>query len=212
MRADKDRRERLAEAMDGTCETELWAWYERVVECLTMNKIEMVTYAKAVYDCLYEGQVKGKNIMLVGRSNTGKTSMLKPLQKIFKDHLFENPSRDRYGWKGVEKSQVMLLNDFRWTKETIALSDFLNLLEGETVKLPTPKNHFPDDIVILVTNDIPILATSAGKIEYNRFSPNYREETEMMDKRWRIFEFSHVFTTTDISPCAHCFCRLITSF
>ena len=75
--------------------------------------------------------------MLVGRSNMAKTFMLEPLQVILGDRLFENPTSDKYGWKGIENAQVVLLNDFRWRKETIAWSDFL-LLQGPIVVFAQP--------------------------------------------------------------------------
>lgn len=140
--------------------------------------------------------------------------MLKPLQEIFGEKLFENPS-GKYGWMGIERAQVVLLNDFRYRRETIPWSDFLLLLEGETVKLPTPKNHFAEDITLTSMNDIPILASSNATIEYTRFSPNFQVETEMMDSRWKVFEFSHTFTgdeRREIPPCGHCFATLITLF
>ena len=94
----------------------------------------------------------------------------------------------------MQDAQVILLNDYRWC-EGIPWTDFLNLLEGYTVKFPTPKNHFAQDEVIDTSNNVPILATSAAKLEYQRSHPNYLEETGMMDKWWKYYKFTHVFGT-----------------
>ena len=78
--------------------------------------------------------------------------------------LFENPATDKYGWVHADKAQVILLNDFRWSRELIQWQDMLNLLEGETVKLPAPKNMFSEDVII--TSDVAIFATSIFKIQH----------------------------------------------
>ena len=46
---------------------------------------------------------------------------------------------DKFAWITVDKAKIILLNDFSWQKEQIAWKDFLLLLEGHTVRLPTPK-------------------------------------------------------------------------
>ena len=43
---------------------------------------------------------------------------------------------------------MLLLNDFRWSKDLIHWYDMLFLLEGETVTLPAPKDIYSKDIVI----------------------------------------------------------------
>ena len=93
---------------------------------------------------------------------------------------------DKYGWKGIETAQVALLQDFRYSKDLIPWGNFLLLLEGEKVSLPTAKNHTADDIHITTENDIPFFATAREKIEFSRFSANYEAETEMMDSRWYV--------------------------
>ena len=74
--------------------------------------------------------------------------MLKPLKLIFRDSICENPANDKYAWLASEKSKVFLLNHFRWSKHLISWHDLLLSLEGETIKLPTPKNIYSEDIVI----------------------------------------------------------------
>ena len=84
--------------------------------------------------------------------------MLKPLRLIFSDSIFENPANDKYDWVASKKAKVFLPNDFRWSKDLITWHNMLLLLEGETVKLPTPKNIYGEDIVI--STDVAIFATS----------------------------------------------------
>jgi len=81
-----------------------------------------------------------------------------------------NPATGKYAWIGLDECEVTYLNDFRWTPEIIAWiiawSDFLLLLEGQTVHLPRPKNQFSTDLCIDRTNKIPFFATSKSEIEY----------------------------------------------
>ena len=210
----KSRLQRLADAYEGQCVVTGCDWLVRAKEVLAKNSIPWKDFSMAVYNSLFYGRQKFRNIILVGPSNTAKTFLLKPLQSIFGEKLFENPSRDKYCWSGIEKCQVAVLQDFRYSKEMIAWGDFLLLLEGESVHLPTPKCHFAQDIHLKSDNDIPFFATSIGKIEYSRFSPDYHAETEMMDSRWKVFKFSHKFEGKErkvMEPCGRCFAELISS-
>lgn len=211
--SSKTRMERLEDAYNGECVINGCKWIECALEVLMLNKIEVKVFASSMLDAMRFGRQKFRNVLLVGRSNTAKTFLLKPLKVIFKERLFENPAKDKYCWTGVENAQVICLQDFRYNSDIISWSDFLLLLEGETVKLPTPKNHCAEDIVLDSANDIPIFATSKSKIEFSRFSSDWEAETEMMDSRWNIIKLSHVFTKDkqkDILPCGRCFVDLIT--
>ena len=112
---------------------------------------------------------------------------------------------------GAEKAEVILLQDFRFSKDVIAWKDLLLLLEGETVKLPAPKNHFAKDVVI--DSDVPIFATSKSPITYKGpFNVEDERETDMMNNRWRIIKFKHVFEEKDqrkVKPCGSCFAKLV---
>ena len=64
--------------------------------------------------------------------------------------------------------------------------EMLLLVEGQVVDLPSPKNHicFKTDVPIFATAKLKIVCT--GKVNL----PNDRE-TEMMDVRWKFFDFTH---------------------
>lgn len=86
--------------------------------------------------------------MLVGTTNCAKSFMLKPLRLIYGDKCFENPANHKYGWCGYDKASVIILEDFRFSKDLISWKDFLLLLEGVDVSLPAPQNLYKDDVVI----------------------------------------------------------------
>ena len=160
-------------------------------------------------DLLTKGRGKFRNVMLVGCACSGKTFLLDPLCLLFK--AFVNPASDKYAWVGAEDSEVIYLNDFRWTSTLISWKDFLLLLEGHIVHLPAPKNQYSSNVCI--DTDVPIFANSSNPIIYQGRNGQIDErETEMMSVRWRVFEFSRKILQEEqkeLSPCPRCFGELV---
>ena len=106
--------------------------------------------------------------------------------------------------------EVIVLQDFRWSRDMIAWNDLLLLLKGETVKLPSPKNQFSSDIVI--KKDTPIFATSKSRIAYvGKFNASDERETEMMAIRWKVIGFKHQIPESEqkrVQPCGRYFAEL----
>ena len=209
MRESKSRMELVEEAAQSTCSTEECVWLECALEVLRFNSINPHTFGGYLKELLQSGRGKWKNLMIIGETNCAKTFLLKPLKLIF--NCFQNPSNDKYAWVGANKAEIILMQDFRWSKETIAWKDLLLLLEGETVKLPAPKNHFATDVVI--TDDVPVFATGKEKIKFRGpYNASDDRENAMMDSRWRYIKLTHVFEENDqkkIAPCAKCFASLV---
>ena len=89
--------------------------------------------------------------------------------------------------------------------------EFVNLLEGMEVHIPTPKTHYAEDIELLA--DIPFFATSIGPILFTGKSSNPAGEDAMMATRWREFKFTHSIPVTEqvkFPPCPRCFSELVT--
>ena len=82
--------------------------------------------------------------------------MLSPLKEIF--NTFCNPATGTFTWVGVEEAEIILLNDFRWKPSIIAWADMLQLLEGDIVHLPAPKNFSKHDIEL--SKDTPVFDPS----------------------------------------------------
>ena len=92
--------------------------------------------------------------------------------------IFEIPANDKYTSVGSEKAKIFLLDDFRWFKDLICWYDILILLEGETVKLPVPKNSHSEDIVI--STDVAISATSKSSMKHKGpYNASDDKETEI---------------------------------
>ena len=185
-------------------------WLDCAIEVLQLNGINPLHFSFSLKTLMEKGRGKHRNVLLVGPSNSAKTFMFKPIKSLF-PQVFENPSNDKYAWVGAEQARVILLQDFRHSKELIAWHDLLLLLEGETVKLPAPKNHFKCDI--LIDSDVPILATSKCEIKYRGSYGSIDErEDEMMSNRWKLYRFHHVFQEhqqKEVLACTTCFAKLV---
>ena len=138
-------------------------------------------------DLLTNGRRKGRNIIIYGPANSGKTSILNPITTIF--DAFTNPSSSKYAFVGAEKAEVIFMNDLRWSPDMISWQEFLNLLKGQNVHLAAPKSDFAEDICIC--SDVSILATSISPIRLVGRSSNIEGENAMMDARWKMFHFAH---------------------
>ena len=123
-------------------------------------------------------------------------------------NTFVNPATGRYACVGLDECEVAYLNDFRWSQEIIAWSDFLLLLEGQTVHLPRPKNQYATDMSINRTNTISYFGTSKGPI----YNVRDDKESDMMSSRWQLFQFHYQIPASDtknIQPCPYCFSELV---
>ena len=188
-------------------------WLENAKEVLRNNDINIYTFADAMRRCIREGRRKGVNIMLLGPFNCAKSFLLDPLELMYK--AFMNPASAKYAFVGMDSCEVAVLNDFRFNSEMISWSELLNLLEGQTVHLPRPKNLYPNDMEIHRTNNLAIFATSKTDVEYlGRYNQQDQRENEMMACRWNVFRFTHIIPQEEIerkkcSACPHCFSKMV---
>ena len=90
-------------------------------------------------------------------------------------------------------------------------SDFLLLLEGQTVNLPPPKNKFATDLLIYSSNNLAILAASKSPIKnVEKFNMQDGREIHMMASRWQMFSFNNQIENPHvINPCPSCFAEFI---
>ena len=186
-------------------------WLTMAKEVLRSNEINENEFSQAVQTLLVNGRGKYRNIMILGAANCGKTFLLNPLNAIY--NCFTNPATTSFAWVGAQDSEVIFLNDFRWSSQIIPWHDLLLLLEGQTVHLPTPKSHFSKDIVF--ENDSPIFCTSKDEITFVRGGVPDQRETEMMRVRWKIFHFHYQIPFTQqksVPACPRCFSELILKF
>lgn len=210
-RSSKTRMEIISDTIKSecvdTCKDKNWLKCAKLI--LRNNKVNSYFFAGALRNTLTKGRQKNNNILIIGPKNCGKTFLLEPLELIFKS--FVNPATTKYSWVNLEGKEVCFLNDFRWSPESIAWSDFLLLLEGQTVNLPRPKNQFATDLLIDRSNKLAIFATSKEAIKYaGKFGIPDERENDMMAVRWHMFTFYHeIKNIRIIDPCPRCFAELV---
>jgi len=91
------------------------AWNRQARDILTRNHIPEDTFAGAIRNLLEHGRGKYRNLLLIGPANCGKTFIFSPLSLIFK--TFTNPATTTFAWVGVQETEIIWLNDFRWTSQ-----------------------------------------------------------------------------------------------
>ena len=211
LRGEKSRIQCIQDTLGGPCIPECGddkTWYNLAIEVLRNNGINAYVFAAALRKLLRNGREKGVNILLTGPHDCAKTFLLRPLTKIF--NCFTNPSSGSYAFVGIENKEVAFLNDLRYNTVMLPWMDFLNLLEGIEVHIPTPKSHYPEDIEL--TCDIPIFATSIGPITFPGKSSDPAGEEAMMATRWNEFSFSYSIPKAQqrkFKPWGRCFSQLV---
>ena len=205
------RMEKISAALDEECIGDCGAdkvWLRMGLEVLRNNNIDIDTFTRAIRTLLYQGRHKGGNILITGQHDCAKTFLLRPLTKIF--NCFTNPSSGTYAFVGIQNKEVAFLNDFRHNEQMLPWQDFLNMLEGIEVHIPTPKTHYAEDIEL--TSDIPFFATSIGPITFTGRSINAAGEDAMMACRWVEFKFTYIIPPANqvkFPPCPRCFAELV---
>ena len=117
------------------------------------------------------------------KANTGKTFILFALKCIYQP--FCNPATGTFAWVGAEQAEIIMLNDFHWNPSIIPWSDFLQLLEGDIVHLPAPKNFCSRDVEF--TNDTPYFATTDAPLVLIKGGSIDQANSQMMSVRWCFF-------------------------
>ena len=116
--------------------------------CLTMaqqvlrrNKINWIVFAATLRDLLEKRRACYGNIMVIRPTNSGKTFLFSPLEKVFQ--VFSNPAEEGHAWMETERNEIIFLNDFRCSKEILGRREFLLLLEWQPVLSIAP-GHMPE--------------------------------------------------------------------
>lgn len=209
LRAQQTRLERLQSALESECAPNCnKTWLDLATNVLRYNNIRKTDFATAVHTSLNQGRGKYRNIIITGPCDCAKTFLLNPLNIIYK--TFTNPATASFAWVGVEDSEIIFLNDFRWSPQIIPWHNLLLLLEGQLVRFPAPKTHYAKDIVF--DTDAPIFCTANEELSFVRGGVLDRVETDMMRVRWRSFKFFYQIPQEEqvtSPPCARCFAELI---
>jgi hypothetical protein len=86
----------------------------------------------------------------------------------------------------------------------------LQVLEGDTVHFPAPKNQMSKDIVF--EKDTPFFATSDAPLALINGGTIDSVNTEMMHVRWDMFQLHRQIpreNQKELKPCCSCFAKFI---
>ena len=164
-------------------------------------------------DLLQHGRGKNRNIFLVGRSNCGKSFLLRPLEKLFR--CLQNPAMNSFSFSGARNKEIILLDDFRFNqaeRKPITWSQMLLLLDGATVNFSQPRTFCNEDFCLEASNSIPVFCTGKSVPVYERNGVIDGVESEMMRNRFRVFVFHFsipVGSHKEAIPCPRCFADLL---
>ena len=80
-------------------------WKYLALQTLQRNNCSAMELRNAIKNALINGWGKGRNVMIIGPANCGKTFTLKPLCDIF--NAFVNPASGTFSWVGVEEAEII---------------------------------------------------------------------------------------------------------
>ena len=157
----RTRVEALKACLEVNCECpESGLWKTLALNTLRANEIDVSVFCAAVVESLEKGRSKGRNLFLMGRSNCGKSFLLRPLEKVFR--CLTNPAGNLFSFAEIKDKEVVLLDDFRFIPNQdrpISWSQLLLLLDGATVHFSRPRTHFMEDVTVEASNTVPVFFT-----------------------------------------------------
>ena len=114
------------------------SWFKCAVEVLKNNDVNCFIFAAAIRELLKRGEEKPKRDYS-WPCKLWQSFLLNLLNKIFS--TFTNPAMTSYAWVGAELTEVIFLNDFRWTPEILisGLERFSPATRGPNIASCHPK-------------------------------------------------------------------------
>ena len=137
-----------------------------MLQILVNNDIGIESFLSAIYNALRYGRGKYRNVYIYGPPNCGKTFLLSPAAGMF-------------AWLGIEKAEVVWLNDLRWKPTLIPWCELLQVLEGDIVHFSAPKNLMSQNVVL--DKDTPFFATIDAPLALITGGTLNRINTEMTE-------------------------------
>ena len=179
---------------------------------LERNSIDKSEFCNTVLDSLVSGAGKGKNIAVVGKSNTGKTTLLASLASVFgSENVFRRPlTNASFPLINLPNKLVVIMNDFSIESSALNIKDLLVWFEGEDFTINLPKNHSKIDHDY--NYHAPIFVTSGEKLAVKKGNYLDVSQTDMLDNRFVYFElFKTIPSPVDSKAklCARCFMRFL---
>ena len=179
---NRTRMQILEEAATSPCKCN-GRWPRAARDLLRQNNISEAALTQAIFNNMERGRDKGTCVCLCGKhGNEGKSFMLAPLADIFQpEEVLRTPSPGTFPLLGIEKSRVLLWDDWRWNESVLKIHTMLLLLEGQPLHIARPQNRFGGHITwsgtspVFITGRIDDLLKPKGQIS--------AQDLEMLQKR-----------------------------
>jgi len=200
----------LQEAADGPCVCG-GKWRRAACELFHANGINLDEWRLANLKQIRGGRTKGSLICHVGREgNEGKSFLLQPLMKVFgEEFVFVTPPPSNFPLLGLERSRVVLLDDWRFNENILSYNLQLLWFEGKPIVISRPQNAYAGHL--RYSKDAPVWITTL-EADLMSLKKNIKEgDVAMMLKRLHVFRFQAPLAHPDenIVPCPHCFANLL---
>ena len=156
--------------------------------------------------------------ILVGASNTGKSTLLYPFDDLFgPKHVFHKPALgSTFALRNIaKKKRFIFWDDFRPVefahKETIPTATFLSLFIGKDTEIQVSQSFNDGNLDVSWKRGVVFTAKEDGL-----WTPTAKvtaEDVRHLQNRVQEFRFTHVMTTVkDVDSCAPCMSRWIVRY
>jgi len=124
--------------------------------------------------------------------------MLMPLNKIYKESVFENPQTTNLVESGLKNLLWFYYKISAGLKTSLHGKISCCCWKAKNFKLAAPRNLYKNDVNI--TENVASFATGKSEIKCKgSYNMTDEREDEMMKSRWRVFKFHHQFNRTEKS-------------
>ena len=156
--------------------------------------------------------------LLVGASNTGKSTMLYPVDDLFgPKHVFHKPALgSTFALRNIaKKKRFIFWDDFRPVefahKDTIPVPTFLSLFIGKETEIQVSQSFNDGNLDVAWRRGA--VFTAKGEGLWTPTAKISAEDVRHLKNRVEEFRFDHVFETLhDVESCAPCMARWIVHY
>ena len=181
-------------------------WAPGASRVLSLNGEDPRAFGHDVCIALSQGAKRGVNMAVIGRPGCGKSMMFEWLDQVFR--VSGKPERESsFPLSGILNADVLLWQEFTYTKKTLAFEDLLSVLVGELtgVRVPgaPPVQH---------RNKAPMFYTARASITYRSGDAeemadyNLAVSERFKMRRWSV-QLRMAERRADFPACAPCAAR-----
>ena len=183
-------------------------WLPGALRVLSNNACSATEFGHSVFRALSLGARRGVNIAIVGPPGCGKSMLLEPLELLFK--VSGKPQREsKNPLEGIIDSEVLLWQDYKYQRKTMACEDLLSVLVGERVEI---RKEGGKNCSHKNTSPMFYTHTKVWSLQLDDPEDAVAQLTAMTE-RFKIFRFANPLPMgerlADFPSCGKCFAKLV---